>query len=210
MPFQRQCAILTNAAAAIAIVATSAHAQQTLTAEDIVNSLQASATGTSPSSSTLTADQILERLQNQIVVVPATPSSEAEPAQSSRSMAAVAGETVDDLPSLDLEVYFDYDSAAIKPESMPTLIELGKALTDPQIGSNRFIVVGHTDAAGSNEYNLRLSQARAESVRDFLIRAFPVEGGRLTPFGFGEEQLRDPANPEAAINRRVQVLNIAQ
>jgi OOP family OmpA-OmpF porin len=69
-------------------------------------------------------------------------------------------------------------------------------------------VVGHTDATGSREYNLELSQRRAVSVMEMLATTFSVDPAMLVAVGFGEEQLQDPQNPDNGINRRVQLLNI--
>ena len=50
-----------------------------------------------------------------------------------------------------------FDSADILPEAKPSLDELGKALTDPKLTGGTFLIAGHTDAKGSDEYNLALS-----------------------------------------------------
>jgi outer membrane protein OmpA-like peptidoglycan-associated protein len=114
---------------------------------------------------------------------------------------------VADLPSVSMEIYFDFNSADISSESTPSLLELGKALMDPGFKKDRFIVGGHTDGVGSDTYNLKLSQARAEAVRRFLVQRFPISPETLTALGFGKTMLRDPADPDAAVNRRVQVIN---
>jgi outer membrane protein OmpA-like peptidoglycan-associated protein len=72
----------------------------------------------------------------------------------------------------------------------------------------RFQVIGHTDAKGGDDYNLRLSQKRAESVRLYLISAHQIEAGRLTAEGRGRRELKDPSRPEDGINRRVQIKTI--
>jgi len=74
--------------------------------------------------------------------------------------------------------------------------------------SDKFIVAGHTDAKGGRDYNLKLSQRRADAVREMLISTFRIEPDRLIAVGLGEEQLQDPKNPDAGVNRRVQLLNI--
>jgi len=66
-----------------------------------------------------------------------------------------------------------------------------------------FVIEGHTDAQGDDAYNLRLSQQRAESVRDFLT-ALDVAPARLRAVGRGERELLDPAAPDSPRNRRVQ------
>ena len=65
-----------------------------------------------------------------------------------------------DLPSIDIEVFFEYDSAAITPAATPKLQTLGKALSDAKLKGKTFMIAGHTDATGSDAYNLSLSKRR--------------------------------------------------
>ena len=110
-------------------------------------------------------------------------------------------------PTIDLTIYFDFNSAEIAPQAVPTLVELGKALSSDALKETRFLLAGHTDAKGSNTYNLKLSQRRAETIRRFLVTQFKVEEQRLLAIGYGEEQPKNTANPLADENRRVQVVN---
>ena len=114
-----------------------------------------------------------------------------------------------DLPAIDLEVFFDYDSAAITGEALPILDKLGAALNSDKLKGSVFMVAGHTDAHGSADYNLGLSNARARSVREFLIKKYHIAPDQLVAVGFGEEQLKNPEDPDAGENRRVQVVNMA-
>ncbi len=114
------------------------------------------------------------------------------------------------LPSIDLEIYFDTGSAEILPRSREQLIALGSALMDPRLAAQHFLVAGHTDARGTDLYNRDLSDRRAAAVRAFLIQQFPILPTSIQIVGYGEDYLRDPANPDAAINRRVQIVNLGQ
>ena len=114
-----------------------------------------------------------------------------------------------DLPTVDLEVFFEYDSAEITPEAKPTLVKLGQALSSDKLKGSVFLVAGHTDAQGSDDYNLSLSNARANSVRAYLVEEFDIAPGQLVALGFGEEQLKNADDPSAGENRRVQVVNVA-
>lgn len=114
-----------------------------------------------------------------------------------------------DLPSIDIEVFFEYDSAAITPAATPKLQTLGKALSDAKLKGKTFMIAGHTDATGSDAYNLSLSKRRAESVKQFLVASFKLDAKTLVVFGYGEEQLKRPEQPDAGENRRVQVVNLA-
>ncbi|HSB58344.1 MAG TPA: OmpA family protein [Methyloceanibacter sp.] len=110
-------------------------------------------------------------------------------------------------PNVDVQILFAFDSAEILPEAKPALDELGKALSDPKLAGGTFLIAGHTDAKGSDAYNLGLSQRRAESVKAFLVETYHVDGGRLAVIGFGEEQLKNKDDPLADENRRVQIVN---
>jgi OOP family OmpA-OmpF porin len=80
-------------------------------------------------------------------------------------------------------VYFDTRRATIKKVSFGMLDEVAQALADnPTI---KVRIEGHTDSQGSDKLNLKLSQKRAESVRNYLIKK-GVSAGRMVPKGFGE------------------------
>ena len=110
-------------------------------------------------------------------------------------------------PNVDVQILFAFDSAEVLPEARPALDELGKALSDPKLSGGTFLIAGHTDAKGSDAYNLALSQRRAQSVKAFLVETYHVDGGRLSVIGFGEEQLKNKEDPLADENRRVQIVN---
>jgi outer membrane protein OmpA-like peptidoglycan-associated protein/tetratricopeptide (TPR) repeat protein len=110
--------------------------------------------------------------------------------------------------SVNLYVNFEYNSDGLKPDGRQILDQLGAALTDDRLKKFSFLIEGHTDGKGSAESNLRLSQRRAYVVREYLVDKFAVENSRLIARGFGKTRLLDPAHPEDAVNRRVQVVNI--
>ena len=121
---------------------------------------------------------------------------------------AVEGADRNELPSMDLEVYFDIASTAITPRAAAALETLGRALADVRLASSVFLIAGHTDRYGPARYNLRLSQRRAESVRKHLIDTYAIDAKRLVAQGFGEERPKNPKNLSAAENRRVQIVNM--
>jgi len=112
------------------------------------------------------------------------------------------------LPNFNVEILFDFDSDIIKPDSYKVLGAMADALHNPVLMGDQFLIVGHTDSRGKREYNLKLSQRRADAIRNALVTFFRVPANRLTAFGMGEEQLKDPSNPEGAVNRRVQLINL--
>jgi outer membrane protein OmpA-like peptidoglycan-associated protein len=112
-------------------------------------------------------------------------------------------------PKIDLEINFEYNSAVIGSKAMSQVTELGKALTSEDLKGRTFILAGFTDAKGSETYNQGLSERRADAVKQFLREKYGIEAGNLVTVGYGLKQLKDPANPFAAENRRVQVVNAA-
>lgn len=102
------------------------------------------------------------------------------------------------------KVQFEFNSAEILPQSHGLLNEIALVMKDnPQIKLVQ--VEGHTDNIGKPEYNRKLSQRRAESVRKFLIDA-GIEGKRLVAKGFGPDRpLAANDTPEGQeANRRVE------
>lgn len=114
------------------------------------------------------------------------------------------------LPQLTLQIEFNFDSAIIKPSSYPALGRIADTLYHPYLLGYRFLVVGHTDAKGKRTYNLKLSQERADAIREALVTTFRIDPRRLLSVGLGEEQLQDPKHPDAAVNRRVQIVTIGK
>ena len=112
------------------------------------------------------------------------------------------------LPSIDIEINFDFDSDRIRPSSIPDVNALGQALSSPGLSDARIVLNGHTDAKGSDNYNQDLSERRAASVRSYLIGTFGIAADRLIAIGYGEERLKNPGDPDAAENRRVEVINL--
>lgn len=116
--------------------------------------------------------------------------------------------TRNDLPRIDIEIRFAYNSAEIAPEARADVDALGIALLADSLVDARIALNGHTDAVGSEAYNTDLSERRAEAVRHYLIRHHGIDGERLIAVGFGEDRLKNPSAPEAAENRRVEVVNL--
>ena len=103
-------------------------------------------------------------------------------------------------------IYFDFASDKIKPESEPVLREIAEALTHNPAWILR--VEGHTDNIGGDDYNMDLSQRRAESVKLALVTRYHIAAGRLTPQGFGATRPKEPNDTLAgrARNRRVELV----
>jgi OmpA-OmpF porin, OOP family len=104
------------------------------------------------------------------------------------------------------KVFFDTGKASIQPASFAMLDEVADVLRDhPEI--LLVSIEGHTDSRGSNSANKKLSDARAASVRQYLVDK-GVEPNRLSSVGYGEEKPLDPRNVAEAWekNRRVDIV----
>lgn len=110
-------------------------------------------------------------------------------------------------PSLSLQIQFDFNSARVSPVSQQALKNLAEAMQSPELKSASFSIEGHSDAKGKAEYNLKLSQSRAEAVRDFLMMQL-VDAQRLKPVGKGSTEPVNLLDPTAAENRRVRIVNL--
>jgi outer membrane protein OmpA-like peptidoglycan-associated protein len=109
---------------------------------------------------------------------------------------------------IDLDIQFEYNSARISEASLPAVQELGKALSDPALKGSTFVVAGHTDAVGGEAFNQDLSERRADTIKRYLGEKYGIAGSELLTVGYGKTRLKDPSAPTAAVNRRVQVVNL--
>ena len=114
-----------------------------------------------------------------------------------------------DLPSVDMTVNFEYDSARLTNDGILILNALGQALNDNRLRQMDFQIAGHTDGRGTFEYNQDLSERRANTVVWHLSSFYNIASGRLSAIGYGKTQLLNPTYPEDPINRRVQIINLA-
>ena len=109
-------------------------------------------------------------------------------------------------------ILFDFNSSDIKPDSISQLNEIGKALSSPSVKGVHFIIEGHADNVGAEQYNMDLSSRRGESVRRYLIVNFKVQNAFLKVKGYGE--MRPLAENTSADgrrkNRRVEIVAIHQ
>lgn len=115
----------------------------------------------------------------------------------------------DDRPIALPEIYFEYNTSNLKPESMPSIEAVADVMRDrPRL---KIEVWGHTDAQGTMEYNQELSEARAEAVRTAIIDR-GVDSSRVRSRGFGFSRPKAPNDTEEgrALNRRTEFAIIAR
>ena len=103
-------------------------------------------------------------------------------------------------------IYFDFGSAALLPESDAALDEIAKLLTNRT--ELQVYVVGHTDSVGTLEANLTLSRERAQAVVTALETRFDVASGRAVPAGVGPlaPVASNATDAGRALNRRVEIV----
>ena len=107
---------------------------------------------------------------------------------------------------LPTDLLFDYDSATLRPNAVSSLEKLAELIErNPRAN---FIIEGHTDNFGTAEYNMRLSLARAESVKDWLVASAGIQASRIQARGFGMTKLLVPGGSveEQQLNRRVEIV----
>jgi outer membrane protein OmpA-like peptidoglycan-associated protein len=105
------------------------------------------------------------------------------------------------------DVLFDFNKASLKPGAREKLSKLaGILLAYP--GGYRIEIEGHTDAIGSEEYNLKLSQARADSVCEYLKQANIAADRIIAVRGFGKSKPVASNDSDAGrqVNRRVEII----
>ena len=106
---------------------------------------------------------------------------------------------------IDMQIAFEFDSAALKAESEMPLQQLSQAIQSDRLREMRFLIEGHTDAKGSATYNERLSASRARSVSDYLVKQ-GIDPQRLQSVGKGFRELLPDHPPFAAEHRRVRIV----
>lgn len=107
------------------------------------------------------------------------------------------------------DVRFESGSDRLTAAARARLDRIARALRAPALAGLRFRLEGHTDSRGAADYNRDLSLRRARAAAAYLTAAWEVSAARLVVAGHGEDRLRDPANPESGVNRRVEIVTLA-
>jgi outer membrane protein OmpA-like peptidoglycan-associated protein len=162
----------------------------------------------------MTEEQILERFNMQktrgLSIAPVSNGAEAAAAPEPAATTTIARQdeppvgfqTLPPEEQVNINIAFDFDSAALREDQKPKLATLCNVMN--KIDVNVFRILGHTDSAGSEEYNQRLSKLRAEEVKRFLVSDCGIAPTRLEAVGVGESAPILPEDPRADVNRRVE------
>ena len=107
---------------------------------------------------------------------------------------------------MSILVTFVTNSADLTPSAKGALDVLAAAMKSEKLASVKFTIEGHADPRGSEELNLKLSQARADSVRTYLTSSHGLAAERVNAVGKGSSALMKPSDPAAPENRRVTIV----
>jgi outer membrane protein OmpA-like peptidoglycan-associated protein len=103
-------------------------------------------------------------------------------------------------------VTFVTNSADLTSNAKGALDVLAGAMKSERLAAVRFTIEGHADPRGTEEHNMKLSQARAESVRSYLMASHGLAAERVNAVGKGSSALMKPSEPAAPENRRVTIV----
>lgn len=175
-----------------------------------MSAAQAPAQGTGAA---MTEEQIRARFQKQktrgLSIAPVSDGAAAAAAPQAAETTIARGDagttgfhTLPPEEQVNINIAFDFDSAALREDQKPKLTALCNVMAE--IDVEVFRILGHTDSAGSEDYNQRLSKLRAEEVKRFLVSDCGIAPTRLEAVGVGETAPLVPGDPRADENRRVE------
>ncbi|NVK15851.1 MAG: OmpA family protein [Rhodobacteraceae bacterium] len=156
----------------------------------------------------LSVEEITEAFKKQktrgLVIVPSSTDASQDSTQEATTVAAAAEEytPVDQQAQINIQISFDFDSAALRADQEPKLANMCASMK--ALDGTVFQIIGHTDSSGSAAYNERLSLLRAQEVRRHLISSCGVREDMLKAIGMGETAPFNQDNTRADENRRVE------
>lgn len=124
---------------------------------------------------------------------------------------AAEPELRDEMPAVEIDtIKFGFNESQLREEDYEALDRVGSVLEEIVAAhpGEVFMIEGHTDAVGSDEYNLNLSRERAASVKQALTEFYQIKPENLRTVGYGERFLKIPTEEEEEENRRVTVRRI--
>lgn len=178
------------------------------TALFVATGLAAADGGLAQSAIDMTAEEITDAFTKQktrgLVIVPSGQQSGSAATESTsvitRENPAYSAVARDD--QVNVQIAFDFDSAALRDDQKPKLDTLCQVMRSIDVAV--FQIIGHTDSSGTAQYNQRLSLLRAQEVKRHLVNTCGLDANRLEAIGMGESVPFDAANPRADVNRRVE------
>ncbi|WP_457618404.1 OmpA family protein [Lutibacter sp.] len=106
--------------------------------------------------------------------------------------------------NLAKNIFFDYNKTILRESSKKDLVKIANLMiANPDI---KFVIEGHTDRGGSEDYNLELSQKRADAVKKYLVkRGVKEENLKAIGYGYSRPKFNNFSNEEKQLNRRVEI-----
>jgi photosystem I P700 chlorophyll a apoprotein A2 len=100
---------------------------------------------------------------------------------------------------LDADVLFDFDKYSLRPEATASLKKVGQVVQG--YPNAPLLIEGHTDGVGTHAHNMKLSEDRAASVKNWLVQNYGIPASRITTQGWGESKPVAPnKNPDGSDN----------
>ncbi len=171
--------------------------------------LFAAASGFAQAAKELTAEEMTEAFNKQktrgLVLVPSGQQTEPQNDQANDSTqvaAAAQYQAVDKADQVNVQISFDFDSAALREDQKPKLDTLCNVMKSVDVAV--FQIIGHTDSSGSAAYNENLSLLRAKEVKRHLVSSCGIAAERLEAIGLGESAPYNTDDPRSDENRRVE------
>jgi len=121
---------------------------------------------------------------------------------SAQDVTTIYHEVAADTPEVNIQIAFDFNSAALRGDQKPKLATLCAVMSDIDVAV--FQIIGHTDSSGPADYNQRLSLLRAQEVKRHLVSDCGIAETRLRALGVGETAPLNAADSSADENRRVE------
>jgi len=157
----------------------------------------------------MSTEEISNAFQKQktrgLVIVPSgqqTANSDTDTTEATTTTAVTNYSAVEKADQVNIQISFDFDSAALREDQKPKLAALCQAMKSVDVAV--FQIIGHTDSSGKANYNERLSLLRAQEVKHHLVSSCGIDANRLQAVGLGESAPYNSDDPRADINRRVE------
>ena len=165
------------------------------------------------SSGAMTAEEMTAAFKKQktrgLVIVPSGQQPATESTTETASVAttpttddSAAYAAVDRADQVNIQVSFDFDSAALRDDQKAKLVTLCQVMQAVDVAV--FQIIGHTDSSGKASYNQRLSLLRAQEVKRHMVSSCGIDASRLEAVGMGETVPLDTQDTRSDENRRVE------
>ena len=109
---------------------------------------------------------------------------------------------------IEFQIFFAYASSALDRKARSALVAFAHEIRKSEHAGDTFMIAGHADGRGSDEFNQRLSKRRAVRVKQFLDLRLDFPAEKFVVVGYGKQRLHNGAKPSSGENRRVTISSI--